>query len=172
MYKIFKYIKKIYKNKLKKGIFKKTITKKVNNKVNKKNLNNIKKNEINKKQNNKQNNKKNEINEKPNNKNNEINKKPNKYVKKQIPKALREQVWIKYNGKRFNKKCYVKWCKNDINCFNFDCGHDIPESKGGATVIENLKPICRNCNLSMGNNLSIKEWNIKYQDNKSSCIIQ
>ena len=168
MYKIFKYIKKIYKNKLKKGIFKKTITKKVNRKVNKKNLNNIKKNEINKKQNNK----KNEINEKQNNKKNEINEKSNKYVKKQIPKALREQVWIKYNGKRFNKKCYVKWCKNDINCFNFDCGHDIPESKGGATVIENLKPICRNCNLSMGNNLSIKEWNIKYQDNKSSCIVQ
>ena len=168
MYKIFKNIKKIYKNKLKKGIFKKTITKKVNRKVNKKNLNNIKKNEINKKQNNK----KNEINEKQNNKKNEINEKSNKYVKKQIPKALREQVWIKYNGKRFNKKCYVKWCKNDINCFNFDCGHDIPESKGGATVIENLKPICRNCNLSMGNNLSIKEWNIKYQDNKSSCIVQ
>ena len=36
-----------------------------------------------------------------------INKK-GKYIKKSIPKALREQVWIKYNGKRFNKKCYVK----------------------------------------------------------------
>ena len=95
-----------------------------------------------------------------------------KYKKKKIPKALREQVWIKYNGCYFNKKCYVKWCKNKINCFNYDCGHDIPESKGGKTVIENLKPICRNCNLSMGNSLTIKEWNDKYQNNNSSCIIQ
>lgn len=151
MYKILKYIKKIYKNRLKKGIFKKTITKKVNKKVNKKAV--ILKDKINKT-------------------NNKTDNKTDKYIKKNIPKALREQVWIKYNGKRFNKKCYVKWCKNDINCFNFDCGHDVPESKGGKTVIENLKPICRNCNLSMGNSLTIKEWNIKYQDNKKSCIIQ
>ncbi len=155
MFNIVKYIKKVYKKRFKKGIYKKRINKKVNKKVNKKNL--IIKNKDNNKDSNKDTNK--------------DNNKKGKYIKKSIPKALREQVWIKYNGKRFNKKCYVKWCKNDINCFNFDCGHDIPESKGGKMIIENLKPICRNCNLSMSNNLTIKEWNTKYQDNKSTCTI-
>ena len=30
-----------------------------------------------------------------------------KYKKKTIPKAVREQVWIKYCGRRFTHKCYV-----------------------------------------------------------------
>ena len=54
-------------------------------------------------------------------------------------------------GKTFEKSCYINWCNNTINCFTFDCGHNIPESKGGETNISNLKPICRNCNLGMGN---------------------
>ena len=37
-------------------------------------------------------------------------------------------------------------------------GHNIPESHGGATNINNLKPICARCNLSMGNYYSIEEW--------------
>jgi 5-methylcytosine-specific restriction endonuclease McrA len=52
----------------------------------------------------------------------------------------------------------VSWCDNIINVFNFQVGHDIPESKGGTLDIDNLKPICGNCNLSMSNNYSIKEW--------------
>ena len=53
----------------------------------------------------------------------------------------------------------MRWCKNKIDVFNFHVGHNIPESKGGATVLENLRPICPSCNLSMGNNYSIDEWN-------------
>jgi len=33
---------------------------------------------------------------------------------------------------------------------DFHCGHVIAEAKGGETVIENLRPICKKCNLSMG----------------------
>jgi len=76
-----------------------------------------------------------------------------------IPRALREQVWISTFGKRFNKKCYIKWCKNNIDVFNFQVGHNIPLCKGGPTVLENLKPICGRCNLSMGSIYSIDEWN-------------
>ena len=86
--------------------------------------------------------------------------------KENIPKAIREQVWLKYIGKKFSTKCHIVWCKNNINCFNFDCGHNIPESKGGELRLNNLRPICRNCNVSMGANYSIDEWNSKFKPNK------
>ena len=44
-----------------------------------------------------------------------------------------------------------------------DCGHNIPESKGGPTNVENLIPICRNCNVGMGNRFTIDEWQQKYE---------
>ena len=75
-----------------------------------------------------------------------------------IPTALREQVWVSYFGKKFEHKCFVKWCNNDIDVFNFQVGHNIPESKGGLTLLENLRPICSRCNLSMSNNYTIDEW--------------
>jgi 5-methylcytosine-specific restriction endonuclease McrA len=80
-------------------------------------------------------------------------------MKATIPKALREQVWIKINGKHYTSRCSVIWCKNKIDVFNFHVGHNIPESKGGETVLENLRPICCRCNLSMGNTYTIDEWN-------------
>jgi len=82
----------------------------------------------------------------------------NKHKKEQIPKRIREMVWTTYNGTVFEDKCYVDWCDNNINVFNFQVGHDIPESKGGTLDINNLKPICGSCNLSMGNKYTITEW--------------
>jgi 5-methylcytosine-specific restriction endonuclease McrA len=57
-------------------------------------------------------------------------------------------------------------CQNRINVFDFHVGHDIPESLGGMSSIENLKPICSRCNHSMSNNYTIKEWNKLYRSNK------
>ena len=34
-------------------------------------------------------------------------------VKLKIPKALREQVWLQFIGKKYSSECYVKWCKNN-----------------------------------------------------------
>lgn len=80
------------------------------------------------------------------------------YKKKKISAALREQVWIQHSGRVFERKCMVTWCKNTITVFDFQCGHDIPESKGGATDITNLYPICGKCNLSMSNTYTFHEW--------------
>jgi 5-methylcytosine-specific restriction endonuclease McrA len=80
-------------------------------------------------------------------------------MKKQISAALRQQVWIKHKNKIFESDCSISWCKNIINVFNFQCGHNIPESKGGATNINNLYPICMHCNQSMGDRYTIDEWN-------------
>ena len=79
--------------------------------------------------------------------------------KQKIPKALREQVWLKKYGKQYSSRCATVWCENKITVFDFQCGHDIPESKGGETILENLVPICSRCNLSMSNTYTFKEWN-------------
>ena len=88
---------------------------------------------------------------------------PKKYTKQKISAALREQVWIQSRGHVFKAKCAVTWCQNIITVFDFQCGHDIPESKGGPTDITNLYPICGKCNLSMGNHHTFKEWCLLYK---------
>ena len=81
------------------------------------------------------------------------------YKKDVIPKRIKELVWTTYVGEVYFSKCYIVWCNNIINVFNYHTGHDIPNSKGGTLDIQNLKPICSNCNLSMGNKYTICEWN-------------
>lgn len=80
------------------------------------------------------------------------------YKKKAIPAALRQQVWILKMGKCFQGKCKTTWCMNQITVYSFEAGHNIPESKGGTTDIENLIPICRQCNMSMSNTYTFDEW--------------
>jgi 5-methylcytosine-specific restriction endonuclease McrA len=80
------------------------------------------------------------------------------YVKKKIPKAIREQLWIQKIGKKFESKCKTTWCRNKMNVFDFQAGHDIPECKGGSSELANLLPICSRCNLSMGSQHTFKEW--------------
>ena len=94
--------------------------------------------------------------------------KEKKYQKANIPKALREQCWVATMGKKFENKCYVSWCTNTISVFDFHVGHDVPESHGGKLDINNLKPICARCNLSMSDNYTIQEW-IKLSKPKKKC---
>ena len=86
-----------------------------------------------------------------------------------IPKALRQQVWTQYNGEIFRKQCTIRWCKNEITVFNFHVGHNLPRSKGGTLELNNLVPICSNCNLSMSDNYTIDQWN-KLGGHKLSCL--
>lgn len=97
----------------------------------------------------------------------EEEKKP--YRKANIPKAIREQCWIVTNGKNFECKCFLTWCENLINPFDFHVGHDVPESEGGSLDINNIKPICAGCNLSMSDNDTIKEWNELSKPKEKKC---
>ena len=78
--------------------------------------------------------------------------------KANIPRALREQVWLTHAGPVFKRSCIVPWCQNTMTVFDFHVGHDIPESKGGATELANLRPICARCNQSMGSQYTLQEW--------------
>ena len=87
-------------------------------------------------------------------------------AKDKISEALKTQVWLQWVGEYFKSKCLVDWCQNTISARDFDVGHNIPESKGGKTVVSNLRPICRKCNLSMGNRYTIDQWNKKHAEPK------
>jgi 5-methylcytosine-specific restriction endonuclease McrA len=87
---------------------------------------------------------------------------PTPYKKDKIPKALREQIWLAHCGQTYSCKCKVTWCTNNMTVFDFQAGHNIPESKGGATNVQNLIPICSRCNSSMGNRYTIDEWNKQF----------
>jgi 5-methylcytosine-specific restriction endonuclease McrA len=73
-----------------------------------------------------------------------------KAKKKTIPKNVKIDTWNHWIGKaKGESKCLC--CDiRDIGQNNFECGHIIAESKGGPATITNLKPICSNCNKSMG----------------------
>ena len=45
-----------------------------------------------------------------------------------------------------------------MTVFDFESGHNIPESKGGTLNIDNLRPICAKCNRSMGDDYTIDEF--------------
>jgi 5-methylcytosine-specific restriction endonuclease McrA len=83
--------------------------------------------------------------------------------KQNIPKAVKEQLWIRDMGHVFEGKCKVSWCKNKITVFDFQCGHNIPESKGGETALPNLMAICGRCNTCMGDRYTIDEWSTLHQ---------
>ncbi len=83
-------------------------------------------------------------------------------TKAPIPRSLKNAVWVAHCGEVFNAKCAVAWCTNVMTPFDFEAGHNIPESKGGGTALENLRPICSQCNKSMGNRYTIDEFGLKF----------
>lgn len=85
-----------------------------------------------------------------------------KMTKQKIPRAVREQLWVRDMGQAFQGKCKTAWCKNSVTVFDFQCGHNVPESKGGPTVLDNLVVICSRCNLSMGSQYTFTEWSQKH----------
>ena len=86
-----------------------------------------------------------------------------KIRKKTIPSTIKRLVWNKYIGESYGKdKCYC--CKlTDITQLSFHCGHVISEKNGGSINVDNLRPICQNCNSSMGStnmDVFINKYNI------------
>ena len=70
--------------------------------------------------------------------------------KKKISATLKRLVWNTNIGEEIGKtKCLC--CKStDITQMSFHCGHVVAEANGGELIVSNLKPICQNCNSSMG----------------------
>ena len=72
-----------------------------------------------------------------------------KSIRKPINKNMRNNVWIKYmGGKAAQGKCYCCGIRT-IHITDFDVGHNKSVARGGYNHIDNLRPICRPCNLGM-----------------------
>jgi len=73
-----------------------------------------------------------------------------KEKRKSIPKNIKDQVWDHHIGKKKgNAKCFC--CKKkEIRQSCFHAGHVVSVAEGGPTTVDNLRPICRSCNQSMG----------------------
>jgi len=72
-----------------------------------------------------------------------------KKTKEKIPASVKNTLWSKHFDNSIQGNCQC--CKTEvISKNNFDCGHIISEKNGGKVHLDNLKPICRSCNSSMG----------------------
>ena len=78
--------------------------------------------------------------------------KPKKSRKNKISPQIRFDVWKKYIGNKIEAKCFCCW-KNRITPFTnnntFHAGHIMSEANGGIISIDNLLPICSDCNKDM-----------------------
>lgn len=83
------------------------------------------------------------------------------YKKKGIPKNVRNQTWNHYIGKALGEApCYCCGI-NKIDKAAFEAGHVLPEVHGGPSTIENLRPICGECNRSM-RDMDMREYAMRY----------
>lgn len=69
--------------------------------------------------------------------------------RKTIPKSVKDKLWNNTFGREAGTgPCYC--CQETIDSKSFHAGHIVSVHDGGGNNVENLKPICATCNLSMG----------------------
>ena len=74
--------------------------------------------------------------------------------RKKISSILKKTVWKKYFGDdSITGKCMFEGCNNilSLNVINsWHCGHILSVYNGGTNDLNNIKPICPECNANMG----------------------
>jgi 5-methylcytosine-specific restriction endonuclease McrA len=87
-----------------------------------------------------------------------------KQTKKKIPKKVKTDCWDTWMGKQ-NRKGICKCCnKQEIDISDFQAGHILSEKNGGTVDIDNLIPLCSQCNLSMSSK-NLDEYMAEYYPN-------
>ena len=73
--------------------------------------------------------------------------------RKNISGALKRDVWLKYVGNKAMSKCFC--CRKNVIYLcsgvhnTWQAGHIISHNNGGLAEINNLHPICKQCNNAM-----------------------
>jgi len=73
--------------------------------------------------------------------------------RKQISGSLKRDVWLKYVGNKAKTTCFccqqneIMLCSGVHN--TWQAGHIISHHNGGFAEINNLHPICKQCNIDM-----------------------
>ena len=73
-----------------------------------------------------------------------------KVKRKTIPKVVKDQSWAKWIGDDIAKAKCMCCGIHEIKMNSFHCGHVVALVNGGKSSVDNLRPICAACNLSMG----------------------
>jgi 5-methylcytosine-specific restriction endonuclease McrA len=82
---------------------------------------------------------------------NDTNEKGTKPTRVPIPVALRNAVWNTYTGGPEVGEILCACCETTrITQQTFECGHIIAAAEGGSCSVDNMRPVCRGCNRSMG----------------------
>ena len=66
-----------------------------------------------------------------------------------VPQSIRKQSWHQNIGESVGLAKCICCNINDISQLKFEAGHIQPKSKGGSNTVDNLIPICGECNRSM-----------------------
>lgn len=92
--------------------------------------------------------------------------KTNVNKKKRIPKKVKTDSWNLWMGPD-TRKGNCKCCQlTTIDITRFDAGHIISEKNGGGTDIDNIIPLCNECNLSMSSTNIAEYMQYHYPKNK------
>jgi hypothetical protein len=75
--------------------------------------------------------------------------KPKTTSKAKVPQSIRKQSWHQNIGESVGSSKCICCNINVISQMNFEAGHIQPKSKGGPNTLDNLIPICSECNRSM-----------------------
>ena len=81
-----------------------------------------------------------------------------KIKRKNISGTLKRDVWLKYVGNKAMTKCFCCY-KNEIMLCGgvhntWQAGHILSHNNGGLAELNNLHPICKQCN----NDMSDENW--------------
>lgn len=82
-----------------------------------------------------------------------------------IPVAVRNAVWNAYAGGPEVGEVACACCGTTrITQQTFECGHIVAAAEGGTSTADNMRPVCRGCNRSMGK-VSMHEFKHKHFSN-------
>jgi hypothetical protein len=79
--------------------------------------------------------------------------------RKSIPKKIRGRVWVSAFGAAEVGTCDC--CGEEISAEAWECGHVLAAASGGKDTPDNLRPVCRTCNRSMGT-MHMDEFKSRY----------
>ena len=69
--------------------------------------------------------------------------------RRSIPKKIRGLTWKAHFGNSMTGSCFC--CKTVLEALDdWHAGHIVAHANGGKDTVDNLRPICISCNLSMG----------------------
>ena len=91
--------------------------------------------------------------------------------RKAISPSLKKEVWYRYNicWTSIAGECFSCRKTSIINANHFEVGHVLAVSRGGSNSLDNLRPICEECNKRCGST-NLFDWMITMDYRRPICL--